>query len=81
MKYKVEDKICIAGIKYKIISTKDVPYRPTIDVYNRKERYPEKDYLVFRFITANKEEKLEHYSGIEDVYENQIDESMFWDCN
>jgi len=68
MKYKINQKVICCNLKCLIIATKNEPYKPNIDVYNRKEIFPEKDYLLF--ILKNIE--TQEYSGTLDVYEIEI---------
>jgi hypothetical protein len=70
-KYKINQKVYFANQKCLIVATKSEPYKPNVDMYNRKERFPEKDYLLFIL----KDLKTEEYFGMEDVYENQIEDT------
>lgn len=72
-KYKINQKVICGSQKCLIIATKSEPYRPTVDVFHRKERFPENDYLLFIL----KDIVNEEYLGIIDVYENQI-ENISW---
>lgn len=67
-KYKINQKVYYANQKCLIIASKSEPYKPDVDRYNRKHRFPEKDYLLFIL----KDIETEEYFGMEDVYENQI---------
>ncbi|HTO16379.1 MAG TPA: hypothetical protein VLZ83_11445 [Edaphocola sp.] len=75
MNYQINQKVHWANKKVLIVGTKDEPYKPTIDPYNRAEIKSEKDYLIF--ILDKIENEICHYSGQTDVYENEI-ENIEW---
>lgn len=70
MKYKINQKVICGNLKCLVIATKTEPYKPTVDPYNRKERFAEKDYLLF--ILKNIE--TEEYFGTLDVNESEIED-------
>ncbi|MBW4362746.1 hypothetical protein [Flavobacterium taihuense] len=70
IKYKVNQRVFYGSLKCIIIATKTEPYKPTVDPYYRKERFPEKDYLLFRLINVETDE----YLGIFDVNESEIED-------
>ena len=74
MKYKIGDKVLLGDKKCKVIATREIPYTPTIDPYNRKEVYPDEgnDYLLF--ILKEIENQEEHYFGTISVTEVQIED-------
>jgi hypothetical protein len=69
-KYKINQKVICRSLKCLVIANKSEPYKPSVDVYHRKERFPEKDYLLFIL----KDIKTEEYFGTLDVYENEIED-------
>ena len=70
-KYKINQKVICGSLKCLVIATKAEPYKPSVDVYHRKERFPEKDYLLFIL----KDITTEEYLGILDVYEIEIEDT------
>ena len=72
MKYKNNHKVYYADKKYLIVGTKETPYKPNVDVYNRPEIYPTKDYLILRL--ENIIDGICYYSGIVDVNESEIED-------
>ncbi len=68
MTYQIGQKVIYNGINCLVIGTKIDPYKPLIDQYNRKELFPENDYLLMELKDMEKEE----YKGIQDVFESQI---------
>ncbi len=70
MKYKINQKVICGKLKCLVIATKKESYKPNLDIYNRKEVFPKKDYLlsILRNIDT-----LE-YSGILDVNEIEIED-------
>ncbi len=70
-KYKINQKVICGSLKCLVIATKTEPYKPSVDVYHRKERFPEKDYLLFIL----KDITTEEYLGILDVYEIEIEDT------
>lgn len=75
MNYQINQRVHWANKKVLIVGTKDEPYKPKIDPYNRAEIKPKKDYLIF--ILDKIENEVCHYSGQTDVYENEI-ENIEW---
>ena len=71
MKYKINQKILWSNKKCIIIGTKEEPFRPSVDVYNRTERRPNKDYLLS--LLDKIENNICVFSGEADVYEDEID--------
>lgn len=73
--YKINQRVKHLNVNCLIVATKENPYKPKMDVYNRAEIYPEKDFLIFRL------ERIENniciYSGLLDVYESEI-ENIEW---
>lgn len=75
MTYKTNQKLHWANNRILVVGTKEKPYKPTIDPYNRAEIKPKKDYLI---LTLDKiEDNICYYSGLVDVYENEI-ENIEW---
>ena len=74
MKYTIEDKVFLFGKKCMVIATQENPYNPTIDPYNRKEVYPDKDHDYLLFILEKTENQEEHYLGTISATEAQIED-------
>ena len=74
-KYKIGDKVIVTGKRAIIAATKLTPYKPVSDLFNRKEIYPENDYLIYYLKEIHNDK--ETYLGTNDVYENQI-EKLDW---
>ena len=70
MKYKINQRVICGNLKCLVIANKSEPYKPSVDVYHRKERFPEKDYLLFIL----KDIITEEYFGTLDVNENEIED-------
>lgn len=60
------------GQRALIMATKDVPYEPEKDPYNRKKIFSEKGYLIY-LVKEISGDRVE-YLGSADVYENEIEE-------
>ena len=73
-KYKINQKVICGNLKCLVIANKSDPYKTSFDVYPRKERFPEKDYLLFIL----KDYKTEEYLGTLDVFENEIEDIQWW---
>ena len=54
-----------------IIATKTKPFAPISDPFNRKERFPENDFLLLIFNESNN--NLEHWVGELDVKAEDIE--------
>ena len=65
MKFYKNDIVFYANKKCIILATREQPYEPTFDVYNRRKIYPTKDYLISYVNT-------EGHRGIVDVLESEI---------
>ena len=66
----MKSKVICGNLKCLVIANKSEPYKPSVDVYHRKERFPEKDYLLFIL----KDITTEEYLGTLDVNENEIED-------
>ena len=75
MKYQINQKLYWKNKKTLIVGTKEVPYKPIIDPYNRFEIKPTKDYLIY--ILDRIADDICYYSGLMDIYENEI-ENIEW---
>jgi len=71
MKYEIGQKVIALNKKCVIIGRKDIPHKPNTDPYNRKEIYPEKDYLLFIFKEIKDEQEV--YLGMLDLLESEIE--------
>lgn len=69
-KYRINQKVICGNLKCLVIANKSEPYRPSVDVYHRKERFPEKDYLLFIL----KDITTEEYFETLDVNESEIED-------
>lgn len=69
MKFKINETVIYTEKTCLIIATKNEPYNPKIDPFNRKEIFPSKDYLII----FKKDNTVNEYAGISDVYESQIE--------
>ena len=72
MKYQINQKLYWVNKKSLIVGTKENPYKTKVDLYNRAEIKPEKDYLIF--VLDRIENNICHYSGLIDVTETEIDD-------
>ena len=62
--HKPSNKRCI------IVATKTEPWKNENDVFNRKEIYPVKHYLIAFF--KNVKDDVENYLGVADVLEHEL---------
>ena len=75
MKYLINQKLHWTNKRVLIVGTKDESYKPTSDTFNRTEIKPTKDYLIF--ILDKITDGVCNYSGLVDIYENEI-ENIEW---
>lgn len=71
MKYQINQKLHWTDKKVLIVGTKEIPYKPNFDQFNRVEIKPEKDYMILILDKISFE--ICHYSGLFDIYENELE--------
>lgn len=68
MKFKLNDKVVYTptGEACIVVATKELPWKKENDVFNRKEVFPAKDYLVLREVpNSNFKEFLGEFDVVE----------------